>query len=36
MCDSILKEVKNIIDNFQIEEETVYVPKKVKMLREAS
>lgn len=36
MCDSILKEVKNIIENFQIEEETVYVPKKVKMLREAS
>lgn len=36
MCDSILKEVKNIIENFQIEEETVYVPKKVKMLKEAS
>lgn len=36
MCDSILKEVKNIIENFQIEEETVYVAKKVKMLREAS
>lgn len=36
MCDSILKEVKNIIENFQIEEETVYVPKKVKILREAS
>ena len=36
MCDSILKEVKNIITNFDIREETVYVPKKVKVLQEAS
>ena len=35
-CDDILSEVKNILDNFEVDEDIVYVPQTVKRLREAS
>ena len=36
MCDDILAEVKNIVDNYEIDEEIVYVPQTIKRIREAS
>ena len=35
-CDDVLSEVKNILDNFEVDEDIVYVPQTVKRLREAS
>ncbi len=35
-CDDVLNEVRNIVDNYEVDEEVVYVPKTVKRLREAS
>ena len=35
-CDDVLSEVRNILDNFEVDEDIVYVPQTVKRLREAS
>lgn len=35
-CDKILSEVRNILDNFVVEEDVIYIPQKIKKLREAS
>lgn len=35
-CDDVLLEVRNILDNFEVDEDTVYVPRTVKRLREVS
>ena len=35
-CDDILSEVKNILDNYKIEEDIRYVPQTVKRLKKAS
>ena len=35
-CDDLLSEVRNILDNFEVDEDVVYVPRTVKRLREVS
>lgn len=35
LCDNILSEVKNMVTNYEIEEDVIYVPQKVKVLKEA-
>ena len=35
-CDKILKEVKTIIDNYEIADELVYIPQTRRFLKEVS
>ena len=36
LCDDILSEVRYILDNFEVEEDIIYVPQTIKKLKEVS